>query len=191
MENTVKETTVIEKIGVFDEVGKCRYELTIEYKGRAGKKVLIICNNPASNAIEHSDTTTNYIMNNLYMMGYSTMTICNLFAKITTKLHPSEITDNTDNMKYLEEVLERDFDDIIIGFGNTFKGNKVVTGEKEKLYKILKPHKSKLVEITDSDGVYQKLETIHPLFAGQRFSGKWKLIKHNIPKAKNATKVGE
>lgn len=191
MENTVKQTAVMDRTGVFDEGGKNRYELTIEYKGRDYKKVLIICINPASDSIEYSDTTTNYITNNLYKMGYSTITICNLFSRITSKLHPSEITDNSDNLKYIEEVLKREFDNIIVGFGNTFKGNKKVAGEKEKLYKILSTYKTKLVEIVDVDGRYKDLQTIHPLFAGQRFSGNWKLIKHNIPKAKKVVKGDE
>lgn len=188
MEGTVKETAVMERTGVFDEEGNKRYELTIEYKGIEGKSVLLICMNPASQTVRFSDTTTNYIVNNLLMMGYTKITICNLFAIITSKIKTSEVKSNTDNLQYLEEVLTRHFDSILIGFGNTFKGNKVVSEEKEKLYKLLIPYKSKLVELTDRDGVYKELQTIHPLFAGQRFSGKWKLIKHNIPKPQKPVK---
>ncbi|MDE6777203.1 MAG: cobyrinate a,c-diamide synthase [Oscillospiraceae bacterium] len=87
-----------------------------------------------------------------------------------------------ENLEYIKEVLKRDFDEILLGFGNGFVGNKKVKEEKENLYKLLKPYAKKLVELVDADGNYQKLKTIHPLFAGQRFSGKWKFRKFTLPK---------
>ena len=80
-------------------------------------------------------------------MGYSTITLCNLFAEITNKLKPAKAEDNADNMEYLKEILKRDFDEILLGFGNGFTGNKRVKAEKETLYKILKPYAKKLVEL--------------------------------------------
>lgn len=183
MENTVKQTGIMEKTGIFDEDLKKRYELIMEYKGIKGKSILVVGINPASDTIQIADTTTNYLSNNLLTMGYTTITLCNLYANITNKLKPSEIEDNTDNMEYIKEVLtSREFDHILIGFGNTFISNKKVDEQKAILYQILKPYAKKLVEITDSEGRYQKLRTIHPLFAGQRFSGKWELRKIEVPK---------
>lgn len=183
MNNTVKQTGIMEKTGIFDEDLKKRYELVMEYKGVKGKSILVIGINPASDTIQIADTTTNYLSNNLLTMGYSTITLCNLYANITNKLKPSEIEDNTDNMEYIKEVLTtKKFDHILIGFGNTFISNKKVDEQKALLYQILKPYAKKMVEITDSDGKYQELKTIHPLFAGQRFSGKWVLRKIEVPK---------
>ena len=62
------------------------------------KKILVICTNPASSNLLAVDTTTNYLMNNLFAMGYSTITLCNLFAEITNKLKPAKAEDNADNM---------------------------------------------------------------------------------------------
>lgn len=177
MKNTVKQTGVLEKTGVYDEDLLKRYELTMEYKGVKGKKILVICINPASDKIQIADTTTNYLTNNLLTMGYSTITLCNLFANITGKLKPAEVDDNTDNMEYIQGVLTRDFDQILIGFGNTFVGHKKVCEQKEILFQMLKPQAKKLVELEDEEGEYSKLKTIHPLFAGQRFSGRWKFRK--------------
>ena len=94
-------------------------------------------------------------MNNLFAMGYSTITLCNLFAEITNKLKPAKAEDNADNMEYLKEILKRDFDEILLGFGNGFTGNKRVKAEKETLYKLLKPYAKKLVELVDTDGTYK------------------------------------
>ena len=65
MENTVKQTILLEKTGVFDEDLKNRYELRLTYNGIKGKKVLLISMNPASNNVQVLDTTTNYLLNNL------------------------------------------------------------------------------------------------------------------------------
>lgn len=178
----VKKSATIEKTGVFSKDLKKRYEYTMESKGIEGKKILVICINPASDSLMVVDTTTNYLMNNLFTMGYSTITLCNLFAEITGKLQPVKAADNSDNIEFLKEVLNRNFDAILLGFGNTFIGNIKVREEKEKLYKLLKPYAKKLVELVDTEEKYKELKTIHPLYAGQRFSGKWKFRKYELPK---------
>lgn len=182
MDNTVMQSGILEKNGVFDEDTKRRYELTTEYRGIEGKSILVFGINPASDNIQISDTTTNYLLNNLLVMGYSKITVCNLFANICTKLRPSQVTDNEDNFQYISEVLKRDYDTILIGYGNTFTGNKSVEQEKVKLHTLLKTQKGKAVEIVDVEGKYTKLRAIHPLFAGQRFSGQWKLRAYEFPK---------
>lgn len=180
----VKQSVALERVGVFSEDLKKRFEYTMECKEVEGKKILVICINPASDNLLVVDTTTNYLMNNLFTMGFSTITLCNLFAEITGKLQPAQTGDNSDNMEFLAEVLKRNFDSILLGFGNTFIGNKSVKEEKEKLFKLLKPYSKKLVELVDVQEQYKGLKTIHPLFAGQRFSGNWKFRKFDLPKNK-------
>ena len=180
---TVKQCITLEKTGVFSQTLDKRFEYTMERKETKGKKILVICTNPASDNILMVDTTTNYLMNNLFSMGYSTITLCNLFAEVTGKLHPTKAQDNADNLEFITELLKRDFDEILLGFGNGFVGNKRVTEEKQNLYKILKPYAKKLVELVDTDGNYKALKAIHPLFAGQRFSGKWVMRKFVLPKS--------
>ena len=75
MENTVKQTGLLEKTGVFDKELKNRYELHLTYNGVKGKRVLVICMNPASDNIQVFDSTTNYLLNNFGMMGYSDITV--------------------------------------------------------------------------------------------------------------------
>ena len=42
MENLVKQSSILEKSGVYSEDGKHRYELSLIYKGIKGKKILVI-----------------------------------------------------------------------------------------------------------------------------------------------------
>lgn len=189
MKNIVKVTSVVKKTGVFGKEGKSRYELDFEYSEQTGRKILVICLNPSSDNIHHCDTTTNYILNNLSIMGFSKITVCNLFACITPKLRPLEVGDGEDNREHIQDVLKREYDAILIGYGNSFVGNKRVEEEKQKLYEVLKPYSSKLVEIVDKGGRYKELKTIHPLFAGQRFSREWELQKHIMPRSRK--KKGE
>ena len=39
-------------------------------------------------------------------------------------------------------------------------------------------YKGRVVEVVDKAENYSRLKTIHPLFAGQRFSGQWKFRKY-------------
>ena len=41
MENLVKQSSILEKSGVYSEDGKHRYELSLIYKGIKGKKILV------------------------------------------------------------------------------------------------------------------------------------------------------
>lgn len=184
MENTAKQTSLLERTGVFDEAGVRRFELTLIYKGIKGKKILVIGMNPASNNIQIFDNTTNYLLNNLGTMGYSEIVVWNLFADICTKLKPCEVKDNGDNIEYLKELLQRKFNTIIIGWGNTFIGNKVVKEAKKQVHILLKPFSKTTYELIDKGKEYQKLRSIHPLYAGQRFSGQWDLRKYEFPKEK-------
>lgn len=181
MENTVKQTEILEKTGVFDEKLEKRFELSLTYKGTKGKTILVIGINPASNHVKVFDNTTNYLLNNLGMLGYSKIIVWNLFANICTKLKPQEIADNTENMQYFAELLERKFDTVLIGWGNTFLGNKNMEQAKRQVCEQLQPFAEKVMEIVDEEGVYEELHTMHPLFCGQRFSGKWKLRPFIFP----------
>lgn len=188
MENTVKQTGLLEKTGVFDEDLKNRYELHLTYNGIKGKKVLVICMNPASNNVQVFDSTTNYLLNNFGIMGYSDITVWNLFSMICTKLKPSEIKDNDRNMEYLKELLKSNYDKIVISWGNTFTGNKAVEKAKQEVFELLKPFEKKVCEIVDKDGKYANLSYTHVLFAGQRYSGCWVLRHIKLQSAEKQTR---
>lgn len=189
MENTVKQTGLLEKTGVFDEELKNRYELHLTYNGVKGKRVLVICMNPASDNVQVFDSTTNYLLNNFGLMGYSDITVWNLFSRICTKLKPSEITDNNRNMEYLKELLQSSYDAIVISWGCTFIGNKKVEAAKKEVLELLQPFEKQVYEIVDKEGRYSKLSYIHVLFAGQRFSGAWDLRQVKFPEQERGKKA--
>ena len=121
-------------------------------------------------------------------MGYTTITICNLYGELfKQRLKPSEVPNNTENRKYLEEALKRGFDTILLGYGNTFLTNKFVKEEKAYLRKLLSGYKDKVVDIVDDKGEYEKLTAIHPLMAGRYFPGRWKLRSFVFEKEKAKT----
>lgn len=117
MERYTTNTMTVERKGVFDKSRKKRFELTFTCKdSRQKKSILVIGLNPASDDISMIDTTTTFILNNLIPMGYTTVTICNLYGELfKQRLKPSEVPNNTENRKYLEEVLKRGFDTILLG----------------------------------------------------------------------------
>ena len=188
MENIVKETSLLERTGVFDEDAKRRFELRLTYNGMKGKKILVVGINPASNNIQVFDNTTNYLLNNLGVMGYSEIVVWNMFAEICVKLKPGQTIDNADNIEYLKELLKEKFDAVLIGWGNTFIGNKKVQEVNQQVYELLKPFTKITYELIDNDKKYAGLRNIHPLFAGQRFSGQWKLRKYEFPKEEKTQK---
>ena len=177
MEKMTTSTMTVERKGIFDKNHKKRFELTFTCKvSKQKKSILVIGLNPASDDISIVDTTTTLILNNLIPMGYTTITICNLYGELyKQRLRPSEVPNNTENRKYLEEVLKRGFDTILLGYGNTFLANKFVKKEKEYLRKLLYSYKDKVVDIVDDRGEYERLTAIHPLMAGRYFPNRWKL----------------
>lgn len=183
MENLVTKNESLKKTAVFNRQGNNRYELTISCEAKKEKSILVIGLNPASDNIQISDTTTNYIINNLMPMGYTTITLCNLFSVICTKLRNADLACNDNNRAYLKEVLQRDFQTVLIGYGNTYANSKAVNEEKKYIDSLLIDCRCKVVEIVDKEEKYSRLKTIHPLFAGQRFSGQWKFRKHIVEEA--------
>ena len=177
MEKLVTKALTIERKEIFDKNMKKRFELTFESKGNKEKKsILVIGLNPASTDINIIDTTTSFILNNLLPMGYTTITICNLYAELYHKrLKPSDVQSNLDNLKYMDEILKRGFDKILVGYGNTFTSNKTVKEQKKKLKKLLESHKEKVVDIIDKEGKYSYLKATHPLMAGRYFCNRWEL----------------
>ena len=190
MANITQKSITIEKKAVFSKDKKHRYELTLSLPDQKGKSILVLCLNPASDDLLVTDTTTNYLMNNLFSSGYTTITLCNLFSTICGKLTIRDARDDGDaNIAYLRSVLEREFNTILIGYGNTFATNKLIAERKAEFDQLLKDSGKKAVELVDKEEKYSRLRTIHPLFARQRFSGSWKFRKY-IMEENNNNKEG-
>lgn len=186
MEKYLNESLVMERKAVFNRSRSKRYELTFECKSmKAKKSILVVGLNAASDDIRVLDTTTTFLLNHLIPMGYSTITIFNLYADICKKLKPSEIGDNEENMKYLQELLKRKFDTILIGYGNTFIGNQLVKTQKRRLQECLELYKDKVVDLVDEAGTYGYLRAVHPLMAGRYYPHQWKLRPFDFKQEEN------
>ncbi len=195
MDDIVKETVILETTGVFSEDQTKRYELTKEYIPSVdGRRISVIMLNPASKKIQETDTTVNNLINRLSGEGYTTITILNLVPDIMSKLKPSKVDNLEANFEYIEEVLKRNFDKILIGYGNSFIGNEVVERAKYRLNQILKEYEDSLVEISDEFDTFE-CSAMHPLFASLRLD-KWILKPYRLPKqelepAKGKAKIEE
>lgn len=182
MEGTIIETVILETTAVLNETQTKRYELTKEFKPyNNGKSIVVIMLNAATKKVKETDTTVNNLITRLSgELGYNKITILNLFPEIMSKLVPSKVDDLDDNFSYIEEVLDRGYDNILIGYGKSFIGNKIVELAKYRLNKLLVKYSDILVEIGDEFDTYD-CSPMHPLFASMRID-KWILKPYHIPK---------
>lgn len=159
-----------------------RYEITKQFLDSKGSKALLILLNASNNAnLQQTDMTTNLTINNLSLMGFSTITIWNVFPQLTQKINAKQLILDDENFQHLETLIRKEYDTIIIGWGSSFQNNKTVIEAKSKVYNFLKDHENKVFQIVDKNGIYRG-KNIHPLFAGNYFSGEWQLENFPIPK---------
>ena len=192
MDNTVIESVILETTAVFNEDQTKRYELTKEFKpNKDGKSIVVIMLNAASKNIQETDTTVNNLVNRLSCkeFGFKKITILNLFPDIMSKLVPKKVDDLDTNFTYIKEVLSRGYDNILVGYGNSFIGNMIVENAKDSLSQLLMDYENILVEISDEDDTYA-CSPMHPLFASMRL-GKWVLKPHHLPKSELEPMVKE
>lgn len=148
---------------------------------KLGRSILVIMLKATGGGeIEYDDKTMHYLLNNLSKLGYSTIKVWNIVPDIQTDCSTKEMDEM--NMDILKQTLTEPLDNILIGWGAKKMASYIEKFE-EIIRDILKPYSSKLVTIKDLDGRY-KGNYIHPLFAGNYFSGKWVLKNLN-------TEVGE
>lgn len=178
MEKYKTKETKYEKKAVYDNAMENRYELTYTFPSNKEKSILVIALNPATKDTQITDSTTNHILNNLLPMKFTTITICNVYSMICNKLKPTTIEDNSKNIQYIKEVLQRNFNTILIAYGNNFQNNKLVQKEKSEIDRLLDEGKYNAVELVDDEDIYSRLHTIHVLYAGQRFQNHWKFRKY-------------
>lgn len=183
MEDTIIQSVILETTAVFSEDQKRRYELTKEFKGiKDGKSIVVIMLNAASKEIQETDRTVNTLINQLSRseLNFSKITILNLFPDIMNKLNPAIVDSLDSNFEYIKNVLARRYDNILIGYGNNFIGNRVVETAKYRLNRILKEYEDILVEIGDEFDTFD-CSPMHPLFAALRIE-KWMLKPYKLPK---------
>lgn len=174
--SSITETKV-----VLSDDGDKRYEYTKILGKEKGKAILLLMLNASGNSnINTMDTTTNLTVNNLAELGYTTITVWNLFSIITSKLNSHNIILDDDNFNYLRELMKRKFDTILIGWGNSFSVSKKVNQAKAQVHEIVRPYADILVRIEDTEKKHTG-KSIHPLFAGLYFNHKWELVKYTLP----------
>ena len=162
------------------------YEFTNEY-GFDGKKALVITLSSESyNTPTFFDRTKYFTFINLSRIGYSKITMYNLFTKIGEKLKPANYTndDIAESLKYLKKLLNQGYDSIVIAMGTTMSKNRRVKECKKLLFELLLPYhkEGKVVRIVDDMELYNHDEEqcLHPLYAGNYIGGRWKLIPYDI-----------
>ena len=116
MESIIEKRSEMKRIAVYSKNMLKRYEFSIECANEKKEKtILVVGLSPSSNELNITDITTNYILNNLLPMKYTTITIVNLFANIGCKLKTEDMADNEYNMEYIKEVLTRGYDTVLVG----------------------------------------------------------------------------
>ena len=159
---------------LMDENGKC-YAITKELDKEQGKSALVIMFSSAVNDVKITDNTSHLLWNNMVYLGYSKVTIWNLFPDYKNRSEEQQ----KDNLGVLKKLLKTNYDSIVIEWGSSKEYASVVIREKQAVYKLLEPVKDKLFQIEDEKGFYID-KAFHPLFAGNYFGFRWKLTPHEI-----------
>lgn len=173
------------------------FEFTNEYDFDGKKAVVITLSSESSNSLTCFDRTKYFTFNNLSKIGYSKITIFNLFTRVDEKLKPSSYSDKEieESLKYLDGLLESGYDNIVVAFGTKMSKNRKVKECKKILLERLIPYykEGKVVKIVDDLELYKKSENecLHPLYAGNYISGRWKLIPYNVELVLNDLKEEE
>lgn len=156
------------------ENGKC-FAITKELDREQGKSALVIMFSSAVNDVKITDNTSHLLWNNMVHLGYSKVTIWNLFPDYKNKTESLQ----KENQSMLKKLLKMKFDSIVIAWGASKEYANVVINEKKEVYRLLESVKDKLVQIEDEKGTYTD-KAFHPLFAGNYFGFRWKLEPHKI-----------
>jgi len=144
----------------FSEDGEHRYLLKKEWDKKK-KKAMVVMINPSSADSMLIDHTTMYVINNLSKLDFGSVDIVNMFSKIEVRLNLKQrieelVGEANDN--YIEKSAAK-ADAIIIAWGRTGERNGNIKERKQKILNMLKVHKDKIYEISDSKGS----KSFHPL----------------------------
>lgn len=153
-----------------------------------GKKSLVIELYPTLTIDKCSsmDVSTMHLLNHVQELGWCEVRIVNLYSKVfAEKPKVSQLTDNNNNLSYIEEILEeqdiKDYD-IVIAWGNTLAGHAQTVHAKTDILTMMKNRgliKQVKCIVTDN----MKAEGVHPLYLGLRYSKDvWKLKQYPLEK---------
>lgn len=119
------------------------------------------------------DSTTLQVLNNVSRLGYGSVSILNLFARLDDfALKHAEDTDE-ENLKMIADTLVR-CDTIVYAPGVGKNGNKAFQMRQEQVLQLLKPFEDKLFCISNEKGT---VRLMHPLCPQVRV---WKLSPFQV-----------
>lgn len=167
--------------------GRDTYEIARKWAEK-GKKALVIELYPtlATDKCSNMDISTMHLLNHVKDFGWSEVRIVNLYAKVfSEKPKVSQLTDNNNNLSYIEEILEeKDISeyDIVIAWGNTLLNHTGTNHAKTDILTMMKNKGlTKQVKCIVTDEL--KAEGVHPLYLGLRHAKDiWKLAQYPLEK---------
>lgn len=159
-----------------------------------GKKALVISLYPtiSTENCGKMDLSTMHLLNHVNELGWSEMTIVNLYSTVFDK-KPTvrQLGENSNNLAYIEEILEREDIkeyDIVIAWGNSLNTHKGTINLKTDLLSMLH---DKGLDDNVKCITTKKLDTcseygIHPLYLGLHFTReKWELQSYPLKNSIN------
>lgn len=141
------------------------------------------------------DVSTMHLLNHVKEFGWAEVRIVNLYSKVfLEKPTVGQLTDNDNNLSYIEEVLEeqdiKEYD-IVIAWGNSLLSHTQTIHAKIDLLKMMKNRGLiKQVKCIVTDHI--SAEGIHPLYLGLRYSKDiWRLKPYPLEKVLQGLEEGE
>ena len=175
---------------VADEENKHCYEITRELEGESGDHVFLVTLYPSYSASTQNlyiDSTGNSLINHMYQMGISKVTMVFLFTEKTmgAKKSTKSLKDNTDGIEYFEELLKNPMNKrakVIIALGGSMMKNKVAIRTRNLLFTMLKKYRKELYQLSNSRVEVCSPFGIHPLFLSCRAKNlPWELSRFPYP----------
>lgn len=172
------ETTVLKSKALFSDDRKHRLLLKKEWDSNKPNAMIIMIN-PNTADTTNADMTTMLVLNNLCKLGFGSVSIVNLYSRITEKLSLRFNSDDDlidhDTDRVIEEYAAMS-NAIIIAWGSIGRNTQRVRERQQELLEMLSVHKNKFYKI-GKDGC-------HPLTPAVR-SG-WELELYEMEEIENA-----
>jgi len=178
----ITEENNIKISATFSDDRKHRYSLKRVWNDNAdGMNATIIMSNASHANITKGDLTSLLVQNNLSALGYSGVTVVNLFSFMCQKLDLSKDVDiraltNEENERVIVEAV-KDSDICIVAIGTLTKTYRRAEPYQNRLFALLREFQDKIHVITAPCGT----EGLHPLSGKLRADGSWTLTPYKLP----------
>ncbi len=171
------ETNVLKSKAIFSDDKKHRLLLKKEWD-KNKKSAMIIMINPNTADTLNYDLTTMLVMNNLSNLGFGSVSIVNLYSRITEKLK-LRFNSDEDLIDYETDTIIEQYasmsDAIIIAWGSVGRNTKRVRERQREILEKISEHKNKMYQIGK--------EGCHPLTPSLR--SYWELEPYEMEEIEN------